>query len=605
MTSSSTLPTVSRRDLDFQLFEMLDVESLVSRPEYADHDRETFEAVLDVAQAIASEKFQTHYGLSDAKEPMLVDGKVVLIPEIKEALDAFIEAGFMSANQPYEDGGQQLPFTVYQACLSVFQAANIGTTAYYFLTAAAAEVIKSFGTADLKERFAKPMLEGRYFGTMCLSEPHAGSGLGDIRTRATPMGDGRYSLKGSKMWISAGDHALSENIVHLVLAKIDGAPSGVAGISLFAVPKVRVGDDGELLEHNDVQVVGLNHKMGYRSSVNTLLNFGEHDDCFGYLVGEAHRGLQYMFMMMNEARISVGVGATMLGYAGYLYSSDYARNRPQGRSPDNRNPDQPPIPIIEHADVKRMLLAQKAAAEGALALCLYAARLVDERNTSSDESTREDAELLLQLLTPIVKAWPAEYCLEANKHAIQVLGGYGYTRDYPVEQFYRDNRLNLIHEGTNGIQAIDLLGRKVRMQNGRAFKLLQEAIHKDISAYESVADVRPYVEKLARSLDEVVKTTEQMQTAARDGEMSLYLANASIYADALGHVVIAWMWLRQAAVAALALQNSPGPDDERFYRGKLAACRYFYAYELPRLSHWLPLLASLESTTIDTAPDWL
>ncbi|MEC9344240.1 MAG: acyl-CoA dehydrogenase family protein, partial [Pseudomonadota bacterium] len=470
------------RDMAFNLFEVLDTDALVSRERFANHDRELFSAVLETARVIAEEKFHNHYRRADAIEPAFDGEKVTTLPETKEAIDAFIEAGFLRATAPEDEGGLQLPFCVVQACFAYFQAANVATTSYCFLTAAAANVIRQFGSDEQKRDFMAPMLEGRFLGTMCLSEPQAGSALADIHTGAHARGDGSYAIRGTKMWISGGDHEMSENIVHLVLARIDGAPAGVKGISMFIVPKHRLDTNGDPVVRNGVRLMGLNHKMGWRGVTNTVLSFGEQNDCTGYLVGEANRGLDYMFLMMNEARISVGTGAVMSGYVGYLNSLDYARSRPQGRLPDSKDPDSSPVMIAEHADVRRMLLAQKAYVEGALSLCLFAARLVDDQATHPDEAARADAELLLELLTPVVKAWPSEFCLEANKLAMQVLGGYGYTRDYPLEQLYRDNRLNAIHEGTNGIQAIDLLGRKVRFRNGSALAVFEQAVRADIDA---------------------------------------------------------------------------------------------------------------------------
>jgi alkylation response protein AidB-like acyl-CoA dehydrogenase len=322
-------------------------------------------------------------------------------------------------------------------------------------------------------------LAGRYFGTMALTEPQAGSSLSDITTSATPNPDGTYSIVGNKIFISGGDHELSENIVHLVLAKIPGGPPGVKGISLFIVPKFRVNSDGSLGERNDVALAGLIHKMGYRGTTSTMLSFGEQGRCIGELVGKPHQGLAYMFHMMNEARIGVGMGAVMLGYRGYLASLDYAKERPQGRAPTNKNPNDPQLKLIEHADIRRMLLAQKAYVEAGYALCLYCARLVDEQRVGQSEQAIQEAGLLLDLLTPIAKSWPSQWCLEANSLAIQIHGGYGYTREYPVEQFYRDNRLNPIHEGTHGIQAIDLLGRKAVMQGGAALKLFGREVQQD------------------------------------------------------------------------------------------------------------------------------
>ena len=478
------------RNLAFELYEVLDAEGLTQRPRFADHNRETFDAAIGTARTIAEKYFAPHNRKSDENEPKYVDGAAELIPEIKPAVDAFLEAGFLNATRTFEQGGMQMPNLLSQACFAHFQSANAATSSYAMLTMGAANLIEAFGNEEQQQRFLQPMIEGRFFGTMALTEPHAGSSLSDIRTKAEPAEDGTYRLKGNKIYISGGDHPLSDNIVHMVLAKLPDAPPGVKGISLFIVPKFLVNDDGSVGARNDVALAGLFHKMGWRGTTSTALNFGEKGECVGYLVGKPHQGLSYMFQMMNEARIGVGMGATMLGYAGYLYSLNYARDRPQGRLPDGKDPSSAQVAIVEHTDIKRLLLTQKAYVEGAFDLGLYAARLFDDTETLETEEERRTALELLDLLTPIVKSWPSEFCLKANEHAIQILGGAGYTREYPVEQYYRDNRLNPIHEGTHGIQSLDLLGRKVAMNNGAALKQLSSLVQATClraSEYDSLA----------------------------------------------------------------------------------------------------------------------
>jgi len=587
---------INRRDLDFLLYELLDAQGLCNLPRFAEHDRETFDAIIDAAQQLAEEKFLPHAAAVDAQEPEFDGERVHLIPQVREALDALREGGFMAMPFDSEEGGLQLPWLIHQACTAMFSAANIGTSGYPFLTVGAANLLRTFGSEQLRTTYLRAMLEGRYFGTMCLSEPQAGSSLADIRTRAEPTEAGHYRITGSKMWISGGDHELSENIVHMVLAKIPGGPPGVKGISLFCVPRIRVNADGSLGARNDVTLAGLNHKMGYRGTVNTLLNFGEQGECHGWLVGEAHRGLSYMFQMMNEARLGVGLGATMLGYAGYLHSLEYARNRPQGRKLDNRDPGSPQVPIIEHADVRRMLLTQKAYVEGGLALVLYCTRLLDDMQTCEEAGTREDLHLLLELLTPVAKSWPSEFCLEANKLAIQVLGGYGYTRDYPVERLYRDNRLNAIHEGTHGIQGLDLLGRKVGMHSGRALELLISRMHDTIGEAETSVQLSAHATALREACHRLAEVTRSLLEAAARNR-NLGLANATVYLDAFGHIVVAWLWLSQALAALHAQADNQGPDQD-FYAGKLAACRFFFIHELPRARERLELLARLDDTTL-------
>ena len=400
------------------------------------------------------------------------------------------------------------------------------------------------------------------------------------------------------MWISGGEHELSENIIHMVLARLPDAPAGTRGISLFLVPKRRVLEDGSLGKMNNVTLAGLNNKMGYRGTINTLLHFGEKGDCLGTMIGEPNKGLRAMFHMMNEARIGVGYGAVMMGYAGYLHSLEYAKERPQGRPPGQKDPTQPQVRLIEHADVKRMLLAQKSYVEGGLALCLYAAKLVDEEHSSPDEATRKEATTLLDILTPICKAWPSDYCLKANDLAIQVLGGAGYTRDYPVERLYRDNRLNPIHEGTNGIQGLDLLGRKAMQNQGAALQLLLSKIQETLESSRQHDELKEYADALEKACQRAGQTTMTLAGAALQGELSLFLANATVYLNMMGHIVIAWTWLWQAE-KSLEQAQSASQHDQAFYQGKLQACRYFFRWELPQIYPQADLLESLDDTCLN------
>ena len=500
------------------------------------------------------------------------------------------------------EGGMQLPFVIASTCDCMFSAANPGTVAYPALARAAANLLAVYGTDEQKRLYMKPIHEGRYYGTMCLSEPQAGSSLADITTQAEPQADGSYRLTGAKMWISAGDHELGENIVHLVLARIAGAPAGVKGISLFIVPRWRVHADGSRAERNDVKLAGVNHKMGQRGSVNTFLKFGESGDCHGYLIGEPHQGLGYMFHMMNEERIGVGMGALLQGSVGYLHSLQYARERRQGRHADQKDPSSPPIPLIQHADVRRMLMLQKSWVEGGLALGNYAALLVD-RAHDENETVRNESELLLELLTPIIKAWGSEYSLRANELAIQVLGGYGYTREYPVEQCYRDNRINPIHEGTNGIQALDLLGRKAMMQSGAALRILLQRIGATCAEAAAVPELRELSAQLLAGVKLAEETTQAVAKRMLAGEVRLALANAQHYMTLLGHVSIGWMWLQSALIAQRALPTANTADAD-FYRGKLQACRFFFASELPQIELAAKLVREAEPSAFDMQDAW-
>ena len=592
---------IDRRNLDFLLYEWLDVERLVERERFADHSRESFDQTIDLAARIAAASFAPHNHLADEREPYFEDGGVRLIPDVKAAVDEYREAGLIAAAHDYDLGGIQLPYVVSTAATSFFIAANVATAAYVFLTAANANVIAAFGSPEQKRRYLEALLTGRFFGTMVLTEPEAGSSLADITTRAEPQADGTYRVSGNKMWISGADHDLSENIVHLVLAKITGSPPGTKGISLFIVPKFRVNDDGTLGARNDVAVAGVNHKMGYRGTVNCALNFGERGGAYAELVGEPHRGLQYMFHMMNEARVFVGLGAAALGSASYLEALQYARDRKQGRLPGVGDPLAPPVQIIAHADVRRMLLEQKAAVEGAFALCLYAAKLVDERDTAPTAQERRDAALLLDFLTPIVKAWSSQSCVRASDLAIQVHGGYGYSREYKVEQLYRDNRLNPIHEGTDGIQSLDLLARKTTMADGAAFALWRTAVARSIAAARANggAQLGALADGLAAALDEATLTTQVLTEAMRATRAgrALATANAMMYLEMMGRITIAWMWLEQATVAAVA-------GDDAFHRGKLHTARYYIRYELASVAAQAALLRSLDDTLVELRDEW-
>ena len=605
-----------RQTLDFLLHDWLQVHTLLQRPRFADHSAGTFAQVLDACERIAREKFAPFNRLADTEEPRVVsgpDGERVILPRAThEAMAAYVDSGMLAAAQDFAIGGMQLPCVIEMAANAFFSKASVAMGGYAMLTSGNANLLMAHGSERQREVFAKAEFAGRWFGTMCLSEPQAGSSLSDVATRAVPdvtsagedfasdpLGP-RYRLRGHKMWISAGEHELTENIVHLVLAKIpgpDGQPvPGTKGISLFIVPKWLVDEDGALTgERIDVALAGLNHKLGYRGTTNALLNFGEGRypvrggvGAIGYRVGAPGEGLRCMFHMMNEARIGVGLGAVMLGYAGYEASLDYARSRPQGRPMTAAGKDAaaPQVPIVRHADVKRMLLAQKAYCEGGLALALYCARLVDELHTG-DAAAAQEAGLMLEVLTPIAKSWPSEWCLEANSLAIQVHGGYGYTRDFPVEQHWRDQRLNMIHEGTHGIQALDLLGRKVVMNGGAGLQLLATRINATIERAGHVAALAAFANGLAAALQKLGAAT---RAAWATGDPEDALANATPYLQAFGHVVLAWLWLDVALAC----------DDP----GRRAALRYFHAYELPRIDAWLAVVSTREPVCRDMHDDW-
>lgn len=585
---------ISRNDLSFLLHDWLKVGSLTNHAVFADHNRDTFDQILDLSADLARDYFAPHFKTADQHEPRLVDGKVEIADAIGPALHAFAQAGFFASAFSEELGGTHLPMVVAAASFAHFCAANLSTAGYAMLTTANARLLAEYGTDTQVKTWAMPEIEGRYFGTMCLSEPQAGSSLADIRTHALPEAEDafgvRHRIRGNKMWISGGDQEISENIVHLVLAKSpdeDGhMRRGTKAISLFIVPKFL--PDGT---RNDISVAGLNHKMGYRGTVNCLLNFGENNGATGWRVGKAGEGLPIMFHMMNEARIMVGLGAAALAYRGYTHSLAYAKERPQGRKAGSgSDPSDKPVPIIGHADVKRMVMSQKAIAEGAMALVLYASFLTDRLKVAETDDERREMKALLELLTPIVKSWPSEFGLMANDQAIQVHGGYGYTREYDVEQIYRDNRLNPIHEGTHGIQALDFLGRKVLGDDGRAFRLLRREVETTLVQARQHAQLVPFADALAKYFKQGQETIDAV--IARKQHPNV-LDNASHALSAFGHLIVAWLWLDKT-VAAM----QPGEGRAPVRDSKLSTCRYFFECELPKITHQLSLIR-----TMNTAAD--
>lgn len=620
-----------RATVDFLLYDWLNAEALCRRARHAEHGRETFEAVLDLSERIAREAFAPYNRLIDVHEPEFDGDVVTLPPETPKALAAFSASGLIAATHDVELGGMQLPTVVQVASMGFFHRASIALAAYPMLTRGNINTILAHGSENQINAFARGGLEGRTFGTMCLSEPQAGSSLSDIATRANPdrSGDGsghdwdvdplgkRYRLRGNKMWISGGEHEMGENIVHLVLAKIVGPDGqttpGVKGLSLFIVPRKLVTSDGTITnQRNDVALAGLNHKCGYRGTVNTLLNFGEgkfpvnhQPGAVGYLIGREGEGLKCMFTLMNEARIGVGLGATMLGYAGFEASLAYAKQRLQGRcaSVGGKDHSAPQVPIIEHTDVKRMLMLQKAISEGGLALSLLCAQLVDDQSTGSEEEAVR-AGLLLEILTPIAKSWPSEWAQEANSLAIQILGGYGYTRDFPVEQYWRDNRLNMIHEGTHGIQGLDLLGRKVVMNNGEALKALTLKVSETIDMAQRLKGLNHMAEALSSAMDKLESATAAAWSTGMPDEA---LANATPFLQAFGHVVLAWVWLSIACTATTASTAATAESshaEQDFLQGKLAACEYFFRYELPKIDAWLGVVSSRDMTCARANANW-
>ncbi|WP_375447485.1 acyl-CoA dehydrogenase [uncultured Fibrella sp.] len=594
----------SPRDLRFHLYEVIQAEKLTQLPRFADHDRTSFDMVLEAAGQISETLLRPLLTVMDREEPQLVDGKIRVHPQMAAIIRRFGDDGWINAPFDYKEGGQQLPTTIMNAATFIFGAANYSASVFPFLTTGAANLLRSFGSKELVDRFTPMMYAGRWQGTMALTEPDAGSSLSDISTSAEPTDvPGEYRIRGQKIYISAGDHDACENVVHLMLARIKGGPAGAKGISLFAVPQKRP-ELGTLVD-NDVQTAGVYHKMGYKGAPIAHLMIGSAEGAVGYLVGEPHQGLRYMFQMMNEARVGVGMNAVSIGTAAYCASLDYARERPQGRPIAEKTAGSPQVPIIHHADVRRMLLFQKSVLEGSLGLLLQCSYYADLAHAGEGE-TAQNAALLLDLLTPIAKSYPSEMGCLTTSAAVQILGGAGYTTDFPVEQFYREARIHPIHEGTTGIHGIDLLGRKVTQHGGKGVQLLIAEMQKTIAdATTYRATNMPELTYLADRLREAISRLTNVTTylLGLASNPTLFLADATLYLEFFGIVTLAWQWLRQATVAQAALATAQG-DDAAFYHGKLMAARYFYEYELVKTLALAHRLQSTDHVTLEMHSDW-
>jgi alkylation response protein AidB-like acyl-CoA dehydrogenase len=586
------------RNLRFLLFEMLEADKLNRLPYYAEYDRDAFNMALDAAKQIADTHLFPYYVEMDRKKAVFENGIVKTHPQLKNIIKAVAEGGWIAAHAPAEYGGMQMPFTLAYAGLLSFYSASVNAC-YPFLTQGAANLILNFASEELKQTYLPPMYAGDWQGTMALTEPQAGSSLTDMTSSAEPLnteGGGIYKIKGQKIFISGGDHDAVDNVVHLLLARIKGAPAGTKGISLFVVPKYRPENGG--LVSNDVTCAGIYGKMGQKGYVAAHLMYGEKDDCLGYLVGEPHRGLIYMFQMMNEARIGTGLVAAGAASAAYYASLKYANERPQGRHPSNKDPLSPPVLIIEHADVKRMLLFQKAITEGAIALLSLCSYYADLAEQSLDEDEKHHCHLLLELLTPIAKSYPSEMGIQSVSAAMQVLGGAGYCDDFPIEQLYRDIRVNAIYEGTTGIHGLDLLGRKVTMQNGKAAQLFGNEIISTCTEAIKYEKLAVYAQKLGEATQRLQALTSDILKIGQAHGAEVMLADATLYLDYFSTVAIAWLWLKQGIVAEKALKNGAAGDDLIFYESKLATLQYFFDYELPKTRTWHVQLANADKLTV-------
>ncbi len=590
-------PFHSRQNLNFILFEVFNIDILTQYPYFQDHSNETFEMVLDSAEAIATKMLRPLLTEMDRKEPQLVDGNIKIHPGMRTIIQKFGDDGWINAGFSFEEGGQQLPVTILNSAAFIFQASNYSASVFPFLTTGAANLIRTFGNENLKKAFLPNMYSGNWQGTMALTEPDAGSSLSDITTAAEATDiEGIYKISGQKIFISAGDHDLNENIIHLMLAKIKGGPVGAKGISLFVVPKYRIQTDNSLII-NDVITSGIYHKMGYKGAPIAHLMMGANQNCEGYLVGEPHQGLKYMFQMMNEARLGVGMNAVAIGTAAYYSSLEYANQRLQGRIISDKDISKPQVPIIYHADVKRMLLFQKAVLEGALCLILQCSKYADLGHvTEGDE--KEKYELLLDLLTPIAKSYPSEMGCLTTSSAVQILGGAGYTTDFPLEQYYREARIHPIHEGTTGIHGMDLLGRKMLMKNGKAMQLFNDEIVNTIKKANEFERLKKISESLQNYQSKIGKVSLHLFEIAKT-DTEAFLSDATLYLEMVGIYTIGWQWLLQG----IAVENST-KKSEKFYQGKLQTMTYFFEYEMVKIDSLAKRLLSKNKVTLEMKIEW-
>ena len=588
------------KTLQYILFEVLQFEEVLELDRYADHDKESALMLINTVKDFSDKELYPFFREMDEAPAHYEDGQIIVHSQVKAYIEKSGELGLIAAPFGYEEGGMQLPQVLVSAAAWIQECANNHLPNYSGLTQAAANLIEHFGNDHLKHTYFPKMLTGEWTGTMCLTEPQAGSSLSDIISTATPLGD-HHLIKGQKIFISGGDYQGSENIVHLLLARIEGAPAGTRGISLFVVPKHRPDRAGEVV-FNDVNVIGDYQKMGQKGYCTTHLSFGDKGDCHGWLVGEPHQGLKYMFMMMNEARIAVGRGASAIAMAASKASLQYAKERPQGRPVEdggNKDVEQEQTLIINHPDVKRMLQYQKAISEGSLYLVLLSSKYYDLSMYHPDRKEREKYRLLLGLLTPITKTYPAEKGMTSVSNGLQVFGGYGYCQDFILQQYFRDIRIYSIYEGTTGIQSLDLLGRKITMNEGEAVCALYGIIDNTLKQAEQYPELQPYVQELKDALTLNTQVTTFLTGFAKQGDYKRFLADATVFMQFFGTLVLGWLWLDMALSALENMNSTDSGYSDDFYRSKVNTMKFFFKYEMTALPGLAETLRKDDMTTME------
>ncbi len=591
--------------LKFFLYNVHHVEDLLDAERFSEYDKTSLDLFLDSIKTFSDTALYPLIKEMDEKPSYFKDGNIHIHPQFEGILKTAGDLGIVGAIFDFDDGGMQLPTTVFQAAHFIMSAANNHVPGYFGLTSGSANLILSFASQELKDTYVPNMLDLTWGGTMCLTEPQAGSSLSDVMTLATPTQEDYYQIKGQKIFISAGDHQFSSNFVHLVLARIKGAPAGIKGVSLFVVPKNRPTDNGEFT-YNDAAIAGEFEKMGQKGYCTTHIVFGDNEDCRGWLVGEPNKGLSYMFQMMNEARISTGLMGASIASAAYYSSLRYANERPQGRklnSSGQKNAEEEQTLIINHPDIKRLLFSQKAIVEGSMSLILQAAFYLDKEMTSTTAEEKEKYHLLLELLTPIVKTYPAEQGIQSISNAVQILGGYGFCFDFMPQQYYRDIRIIALYEGTTGIQSLDLLGRKITMKNGKALELLALEIQETIKAASTFDDLKPFANTLLENLGLVQKVIGTLMPHAMSGNHERFLADATVFMDFFGTIVIGWQWLKTATVAKQTLTTDNGNMPSAFYESKIHTMKFFYTYEMAKTKGLAKTVMNTEELTIQVSKD--
>ena len=586
--------------LKYLLYDVHELEELLKRERFVDHDKESLDMFLDSSKDFADRELFPYLKEMDENPAFHKDGQVYVHKQVETMMKKGGELGFISSSFDYEVGGLQIPLMASTASSYILDAANNHLPGYAGLTQGAAELIIHFAKKDLLDKYVPDMLAGNWGGTMCLTEPQAGSSLSDIVTKATPHENGYYNISGQKIFISAGDNQYLDNIVHLVLARIEGAPKGTRGISLFIVPKNRKLDDGSL-EPNDVTSVADFQKMGQKGYCTTHLGFGDKDDCRGWLVGEENNGLSCMFVMMNAARIGVGRAASAIASAAYYASLQYANERPQGRklsSDGKKNVEESQSLIIEHPDVRRMLLLQKAVVEGSMSLVLLAAKYYDLENTAQSKEEKIKYNTLLEMIIPVVKTYPSDAGAYSVNNGLQVLGGYGFCSDFILQQYYRDIRISAIYEGTTGIQSQDLLGRKITMNNGEGLKLLLAEIIETITKASNYPELKEYCDSLSEKIKLSEKILQSLMPYALKGDFEKYLADASIFMEFFSLVIVGWNWLEIAANSQQALKDENKKYSDIFYKSKIETMKYFFEYEIPKAIGYSEIIMNPSSVTI-------